>query len=99
MPARSAKILIVHLATFTRPRLRKAMQIFIRGVPNSGKTTLRELIEHTLYPLTFHIAGESSKNFTTAGFQGKAPNSIWVHDEAHREIMTSISAADFNRIP
>ena len=98
MSPREAKMLITHLSTYMYPRVRKAKQIFIKGVPNAGKTTFKELLESVFYPRCFNVAAEHSSAFTACAFGQKASDAIWLLDEAHIHLISSIPPPEFNMI-
>ena len=94
----SAKKFIMHLSMYTLARRRKAKQIYVKGVPDAGKTTLSTLIDKTFFPRVFSVGGENSSSFTASAFLDKVPDAIWMQDEFHSDLYHAFPAAEFNKI-
>lgn len=84
------------VASVVRPTLRGNAHMHIGLIMLVKRGRAPQQQHYKPYFTKYHPADHL--NVQASSFQGKAPNSIWCHDETHKELMTSISAADFNRI-
>ena len=97
MTLQDASQLIIHLATYTLKRQKKAQQIYIEAVPDAGKTTLYNLLQKTFPTRCFSISAES-KAFMAAAFDEKRSNAVWMEDEFNGTLFWAFDQKHFNKI-
>lgn len=98
-----ASALLKHLANIImaskwKPREHKKPQIFIKGVPDCGKSTLTQLIKKLAPSRVFTPGTEVHHSFSLQVFGKRAPGAIWIDDEVTPSKISRYDAADFNKL-
>ena len=90
--------LIMHLSTMTMQRRTKAPQICIQAKVDSGKTTLRNLLDKTYPHRCFTVSHEASRAFQPQPFFNKRSNAIYMDDEFSEAMYNAFYPAHFNKV-
>lgn len=98
-----ASALILHLAKILtaphwQPRQHKSPQIFIKGVPDCGKSTLTEMIKQVAKGRVFTPGTEVHHSFSLQVFSKRSPGAIWIEDELTPSKVSRYDPADFNKL-
>ena len=90
--------LIIALAKFKYPRVKKEKQPYIYGQPDCGKTTLARFIKKAYHGWVFTVTEESSGAFMGQEFVDKRDAAVWVEEEITPRKFRKMPEEIFNKV-